>query len=29
METDAVEPGFDLLAVAAPSVADDDAFRAW
>jgi DNA-binding SARP family transcriptional activator/class 3 adenylate cyclase len=29
METDAVERGFDLLAVAAPSVADDDAFRAW
>jgi DNA-binding SARP family transcriptional activator/class 3 adenylate cyclase len=29
MEPDAVERGFDLLAVAAPSVADDDAFRAW
>ena len=29
MEPDAVERGFDLLALAAPSVAGDDAFRAW
>jgi DNA-binding SARP family transcriptional activator/class 3 adenylate cyclase len=29
MESDAVEQGLDLLAIAAPSVADDDAFRAW
>src|SRR5579863_1690628 len=28
-EPDAVDQGFDLLAVAAPSVADDPAFRAW
>jgi len=29
MEPDAVEQGFDLLALAAPSVVGDDAFRAW
>jgi DNA-binding SARP family transcriptional activator/class 3 adenylate cyclase len=29
MEPDAVERGLDILATAAPSVADDDAFRAW
>jgi class 3 adenylate cyclase len=29
MEPDAVEQGFDLLGIIAPSVADDDAFRAW
>jgi DNA-binding SARP family transcriptional activator/class 3 adenylate cyclase/pimeloyl-ACP methyl ester carboxylesterase len=29
MEPDAVERGFDLLAVAAPTVADDNTFRAW
>ena len=28
-EPDAVDQGFDLLAAAAPSVADDPAFRAW
>jgi len=29
MEPDAVERGFDFLAMAAPSVSDDTAFRAW
>lgn len=29
MELDAVERGMDVLRVVAPSVADDDAFRAW
>ena len=29
MEPDAVERGFDVLKIVAPSVADDDAFRAW
>jgi class 3 adenylate cyclase len=29
MEPDAVEQGFDLLRVIAPSVANDDAFRTW
>ena len=29
MEPDAVEQGFDFLAFAAPTVAGDDAFRAW
>jgi class 3 adenylate cyclase len=29
MEPDAVEQGFDALGIIAPSVADDDAFRAW
>ena len=29
MEPDAVDQGLDFLAAAAPSVADDDAFRAW
>ncbi|MGF2952219.1 adenylate/guanylate cyclase domain-containing protein [Mycobacterium sp. THU-M116] len=29
MDPDAVERGFDLLGIIAPSVADDDAFRAW
>lgn len=29
METDAIERGFDFLEFIAPSVADDDAFRAW
>jgi DNA-binding SARP family transcriptional activator/class 3 adenylate cyclase len=29
MEPDAVDQGFDYLALAAPSVAGDDAFRAW
>lgn len=29
MELDAVEKGMDVLRVVAPSVADDDAFRAW
>jgi class 3 adenylate cyclase len=29
MEPDAIEQGFDGLRVIAPSVADDDAFRAW
>jgi class 3 adenylate cyclase len=29
IETDAVEQGFDLLGIVAPTVADDDAFRAW
>jgi class 3 adenylate cyclase len=29
MEPDAVEQGFDILKLIAPSVADDEAFRAW
>ena len=29
MEPDAVEQGFDMLGIIAPSVAGDDAFRAW
>jgi class 3 adenylate cyclase len=29
MEPDAVDQGFDILGIMAPSVADDDAFRAW
>jgi class 3 adenylate cyclase len=29
LEPDAVEQGFDVLRIVAPSVADDDAFRAW
>lgn len=29
MEPDAVEQGFDILSIIAPSVADNDAFRAW
>jgi class 3 adenylate cyclase len=29
METDAVEQGFDVLGAVAPTVAGDDAFRAW
>ncbi len=29
IEPDAVEQGFDILGIIAPSVADDDAFRAW
>lgn len=29
IEPDAVEQGFDILSIIAPSVADDDAFRAW
>jgi class 3 adenylate cyclase len=29
VEPDAVEQGFDILSIIAPSVADDDAFRAW
>ncbi|MEM6105516.1 adenylate/guanylate cyclase domain-containing protein [Mycobacterium sp. 050272] len=29
VEPDAVEQGFDMLAIIAPSVAGDDAFRAW
>jgi class 3 adenylate cyclase len=29
VEPDAVERGFDILGIIAPSVADDDAFRAW
>ena len=29
IEPDAVEQGFDVLSIIAPSVADDDAFRAW
>jgi class 3 adenylate cyclase len=29
METDAVERGFDVLGIVAPTVADDEAFRAW
>ncbi|QUR67657.1 adenylate/guanylate cyclase domain-containing protein [Mycobacterium spongiae] len=29
LEPDAVEQGFDVLRVVAPSVADDDAFRSW
>ena len=29
IEPDAVEQGFDMLGIIAPSVADDDAFRAW
>jgi class 3 adenylate cyclase len=28
-ETDAVERGFDVLGIVAPTVADDEAFRAW
>src|SRR6201987_5986866 len=29
METDAVERGFDVLGIVAPTVAGDEAFRAW
>jgi len=29
IEPDAVERGFDILSIIAPSVADDDAFRSW